>query len=537
MLIGTHHYTGFRKERETVEYNGSASSAHFRSSLEVRLPIKKDSREFPEKASIASPGLAGSSPSAIIQAVTGTQVLPNTAPPTFPTGFCWGLATASYQIEGSPDADGKGKSIWDIYAHTPGKMKNGDTGDVAIDHYRRYRDDVLLMKDMEANAYRFSISWPRIFPTGSGRPNLKGLDFYSRLVDELLKAGIEPFATLYHWDLPQALQDAGGWQSRATSMHFADYAGFVAEKLGDRIKNFFTLNELQNFVDMGYRGTELTVQGKPVRIELAPGLKLPPDALNQVAHHAVLAHGLAVQAIRARGVADIKVGPADVLFAAVPLIDAPNHVAAAKAATRAYNWRFLDVMLSGRYSEDYLASAGVDAPRFTDEDMRAIASPNDFVGANIYVLKNYVLASDVVPGWQETPTSVSHPKMFSPWHSFSPEVLYWGPRLLNEIWNPKAIYITESGCAAADTVAPDGQVYDTDRIMYLRAVMGNLHRAIAEGAPVKGNFVWSAFDNLEWSGGYGTRFGLVHVDFKTQKRTPKLSASWFREAARRNSIV
>jgi beta-glucosidase len=251
----------------------------------------------------------------------------------------------------------------------------------------------------------------------------------------------------------------------------------------------------------------------------------------------VLAHGLAVQAIRARGSADIKVGPADVLFSAVPLIDASNHVAAAKAATRSYNWRFLDVMLSGRYSEDYLVSAGADAPRFSDEDLRAIASPNDFVGVNIYVLKNYVLASDVVPGWQEIPTSVSHPKMFSSWHSLSPEALYWGPRLLNEIWKPKAIYITESGCAAADTVAPDGQVYDTDRIMYLRAVMENLHRAMAEGAPVKGNFVWSAFDNLEWTSGYGTRFGLVHVDFKTQKRTPKLSAAWFREAARRNAIV
>lgn len=505
--------------------------------MEVRLSIKKDSKEFLKKASIASLGLAGSSPSTVIQGDTGTHSLPNPALQTFPPGFLWGVATASYQIEGSPDADGKGKSIWDTYAHTPGKMKNEDTGDVAIDHYRRYRDDVLLMKDMGVNAYRFSISWPRIFPTGCGRPNPGGLDFYSRLVDELLKADIKPFATLYHWDLPQALQDKGGWQSRVTSMNFADYAGLVAEKLGDRIKNFFTLNELQNFVDMGHRGTELTVQGKPVRIELAPGLALPIGALNQVAHHAVLAHGLAVQAIRARGSADIKVGPADVLFSAVPLIDAPNHVAAAKAATRSYNWRFLDVMLSGRYSDDYLVSAGPDAPRFSDEDLRAIASPNDFVGINIYVLKNYVLASDVEPGWQEIPTSISHPKMFSPWHSFSPEVLYWGPRLLNEIWKPKAIYITESGCAAADTVTSDGQVYDTDRIMYLRAVMGNLHRAMAEGAPVKGNFVWSAFDNLEWTSGYGTRFGLVHVDFKTQKRTPKLSAAWFRETARRNTIV
>lgn len=456
---------------------------------------------------------------------------------TFPKGFDWGVATASYQIEGSPDADGKGKSIWDTYAHIPGKMKNGDTGDVAIDHFRRYKDDILLLKDLGVNAYRFSISWPRIFPTGSGKPNPKGIDFYSRLVDELLKAGIKPFATLYHWDLPQALQDKGGWQSRATSEYFAEYAGYVAEQLGDRVKHFFTLNELQNFVDMGHRGTELKVRGESVRIELAPGLSLPTGELNQVAHHAVLAHGLAVQAIRARGAADIKVGPADVLFSAVPLIDTPKHIAAAKAATISYNWRFLDVMLSGHYNEDYLASAGADAPRFTDEDLRAIASPNDFVGVNIYIPKNYVLASDTAPGWQEVPTSISHPKMFSPWHSLSPEVLYWGPRLLNEIWKPKAIYVTENGCAAADTIAPDGKVCDTDRIMYLRAAMSNLHQAIAEGAPVKGNFVWSAFDNLEWTGGYGTRFGLIHVDFETQKRTPKLSADWFREAARCNAVV
>ena len=490
------------------------------------------SKEYHNKTDTKEHGLAKSSPNTVIQEGAG-----NLALPTFPQGFCWGIATASYQIEGAPDADGKGKSIWDTYAHTPGNMKNGDTGDVAIDHYHRYKDDVLLMKDIGANAYRFSISWPRIFPSGGGKPNLKGLDFYSRLVDELLKAGIQPFATLYHWDLPQALQEKGGWQSRDTAIKFAEYAGFVADKLGDRIKNFFTLNELQNFVDMGHQGIELTVRGKPVRIELAPGLSLQAGELNQVAHHAVLAHGLAVQSIRARGSADIKVGPADVLFSAVPLIDAPNHVAAAKAATRSYNWRFLDVMLSGRYSDDYLVSAGSDAPRFSEEDLRAIAEPNDFVGVNIYVLKKYVLASDVSPGWQEIPTSVSHPKMFSSWHSLSPEVLYWGPRLLNDIWKPKAIYITENGCAADDKLAPDGQVYDTDRIMYLRAVMRNLHQAIAEGVPVKGNFVWSAFDNLEWTSGYGTRFGLVHVDFETQKRTPKLSAAWFKEAARHNAIV
>jgi len=231
--------------------------------------------------------------------LAGNQVqsgkkMPGATLPTFPEQFLWGVATAAYQIEGSPDADGKGKSIWDTYAHIPGKMKNGDTGDVAIDHYRRYKEDVAIMKEMGVNAYRFSISWARIFPNGVGKPNQKGLDFYSRLVDELLQAGIEPFGTLYHWDLPQALQDKGGWQSRDTAQAFADYASLIAEQLGDRVKHFFTLNELQNFVDMGHRGTEIKVQGKDVRIELAPGLQLSTAQVNQVPHHAVLAHGLAV---------------------------------------------------------------------------------------------------------------------------------------------------------------------------------------------------------------------------------------------------
>ena len=455
----------------------------------------------------------------------------------FPDGFLWGVATAAYQIEGSPDADGKGKSIWDVYAHTPGTMKNGDTGDVANDHYRRYKEDVAVMKDLGATAYRFSISWPRIFPQGGGEPNPKGLDFYSRLVDELKTAGIEPFPTLYHWDLPQALQDKGGWQSRDTAQAFADYAGYVAKGLGDRVKHFFTLNEFQTFVDMGHKGVDLVVQGKPVHIHLAPGLRLGPGPLAQVAHHAVLAHGLGVQAIRAGGQAGIEVGPAEVLFMAVPVIDTPEHVKAAETATRELNARFLNVMLTGRYTDAYLEGLGKDAPKFTDEDMRAIASPLDFVGVNIYVVRMYVMASSEPPGYVEVPMSVSHPKMFSSWHTFSPEALYWGPRLLTSLYQPKSIYITENGCAASDAPGPDGQVYDEDRVMYLRNVMTQLQRATAERALVKGNFVWSAMDNLEWTSGYGTRFGLVYVDFKSQKRTPKLSAGWYREAARRNAVV
>jgi beta-glucosidase len=455
----------------------------------------------------------------------------------FPQGFRWGVATAAYQIEGAWNTDGKGPSIWDTYVRISGKIQNGDTGDVALDHYNRYRDDIRIMRELGANAYRFSISWPRIFPEGRGQINQPGIDFYSRLIDAQLQAGIEPFATLYHWDLPQTLQDKGGWQSRDTAEAFAEYAGLMAARLGDRVKHFFTLNELQNFVDMGHQGSEFTVQGRNVRIELAPGLSLPQGQVNQVAHHAVLAHGLGVQAIRARGASDIKVGPADVLFSGVPLVDTPQNVKAAQDATRSYNWRFLDVMLSGKYNDDYLRTAGADAPRFTQADIRAIASPLDFIGVNIYVPKSYIVATDSAPGWRAILTSVSHPKMGSPWHSFSPEVMYWGPKLVHDIWKPKAIFVTENGCAAADAITPSGEVLDTDRVMYLRAVMMNLHRAIAEGAPVQGNFVWSAFDNFEWVGGYGTRFGMVHVDYTTQKRTPKLSASWFREAAARNAVV
>src|SRR5262245_47602414 len=237
----------------------------------------------------------------------------------FPKGFYWGVATSSYQIEGAADEDGKGKSIWDTYAHTPGNVRDGSTGDVANDHYHRYREDVKLMKDLGAKAYRFSIAWPRIFPDGVGTANPKGLDFYNRLVDELVAADIAPFATLYHWDLPQALQDKGGWQSRDTAKAFAEYSGYMAEKLSDRVQHFFTINEFRSFVDCGYHGHELNVPGGTLNISIAPGLKLSPGELNQVRHHAVLGHGMAVQAIRAKAKKRTKVGPAEVILCAVPL--------------------------------------------------------------------------------------------------------------------------------------------------------------------------------------------------------------------------
>ncbi len=251
----------------------------------------------------------------------------------------------------------------------------------------------------------------------------------------------------------------------------------------------------------------------------------------------MLGHGLSVQAIRAFGRAGTKVGPAEVLYTAVPAIDAPHHVRAAETATRDLNAAYLSVILEGRYSDSYLQSAGADAPKFTDEDLKVIAPPLDFAGVNVYVPKVYVTASDRPPFYQVVPFNVSYPKMFSPWHILGPEVLYWAPRHLKSIWDVKEIYVTENGCAASDEISADGAVYDSDRVMYLRNGMSHLRRAVAEGTPVKGNFVWSAFDNLEWTEGYGTRFGMIYVDFKTQKRTPKLSASWYREAAARNAIV
>jgi beta-glucosidase len=457
----------------------------------------------------------------------------------FPEGFLFGVATAAYQVEGAWNEDGKGPSIWDTYAHTPGRIEHGDTGDVANDHYHRYREDVALMQSMGAQSYRFSVSWPRIFPDGTGTPNPKGLDFYSRLVDELLGAGIEPFATLYHWDLPQALQDRfGGWQSKETVDAFAGYAGEVAAALSDRVKHFFTINEFHSFVDMGHQGLEISIGGdQKVRIGLAPGLVLSNKDLNQVRHHSVLAHGLATQAIRARGRAGTKVGFAENLTCAVPAIDTPDAEQVAAAVTREGNAPYLTVMLEGRYTDKYLADAGPDAPTFTDDELKTISSPLDFVGINVYRPSLYVVPDDGPTGYKEVPINASHPKMQSSWHLYDPEVMYWAPKQVHSLWGANSIYITENGCAALDVVADDGKVYDSDRVMFLRGCLGALQRATAEGVPVDGVFVWSAQDNFEWTAGYGNRFGLVYVDFETLERKPKLSAEWFKEAARQNAVV
>jgi beta-glucosidase len=445
---------------------------------------------------------------------------------SLPPGFRWGTATSAYQIEGAWQDDGKGESIWDRFVHTPGTIANGDTGDVALDHYHRYKDDVALMKGLGAATYRFSMSWPRIFPQGTGTPNLKGLDFYDRLVNELLANGIEPYATLYHWDLPQALQDsAGGWESRDTAKAFADYAGFVSAKLSDRVKHFFPINEVTSVVELGYNTGRF-----------APGLKLPPARLNQLRHNCLLAHGLAVQAIRASGKPGTKVGLAENIAVAVPVIETPEHIAAAERAVRELNAGYVTVIFEGRYTDAFLAAAGADAPKFTAEELRTIATPLDFIGLNVYT-PTYVRSADMPLGYEVLPFSKSHPRMASFWQFIGPEALYWAPRHLQKVWNVKEIYITENGCGTIDTPAADGVVDDSDRIMFLRSNLAMLRRATAEGVPVRGYFLWSLFDNFEWSDGYGVRFGVVRADFATQKRTPKLSAAYYAEVIRRNAVA
>jgi beta-glucosidase len=445
----------------------------------------------------------------------------------FPAGFLWGTATSAYQIEGAVEEDGRGPSIWDHHAHTPGNILDHSNADHANDHYHRYKEDVQLIKALGAKAYRFSIAWPRVFPEGMGTPNPKGLDFYNRLLDELLANGIEPFATLYHWDLPQALQDRlGGWESRDTAKAFGDYAAYVAERLSDRVRHFFTINESSRFVDAGYGG------GPD-----APGLKLPQDRLNQLRHHVALGHGLAVQAIRAHGRPGSKVGPAENIVVCVPAIETPENIRAAEIATREMNGGYLTVMLEGKYTDAFLAYAGRNAPKYTPEDLKIISSAVDYVGINVYTPNFYVTAASDGNGFALVPFPASFPHMSSSWLRIGPEALYWAPRNVAKIWNVKAIYITENGTSGADEPTADGSVYDLDRIMYLRNYLTQLRRATSEGLPVQGYFLWSLMDNFEWSDGLGKRYGLYHVDFDTQRRTPKLSASFYRDVIARNALA
>ena len=442
----------------------------------------------------------------------------------FPPGFRWGSATASYQVEGAVHEGGRGASIWDTFSHTPGKVANGDNGDVADDFYHRYRQDIALMKQHGLQTCRFSVAWSRIFPNGAGSPNQQGIDFYKRLADAMLEANIIPYCTLYHWDLPQALQDKGGWENPDCPKWLADYEGFTAAKLAPQVKNFMTVNELRIFTTLGYGdGTH------------APGLRVNARRLAQVCHHAVLGHGLSVQAIRASTPAGTQVGFADNAIVTVPAIENPEYIAAARKAMREENARFLTVIQEGRYTDTYLSRLGPDAPHFTPAELKAISTPLDFIGLNVYE-GAYIRPDNSPLGYAVMPPPASYPAMYSPWLRLTPEAIYWSPRLVTDLWGAKAIYITENGTSSKDIVTPDGHVYDTDRVMFLRNYFTHLQRATAEGVPLKGYFLWSFLDNFEWADGYDKRFGIVYVDFQTQRRIPKLSAAFYREVIAKNAL-
>jgi len=440
----------------------------------------------------------------------------------FPSNFVWGCATAAYQIEGAVSEDGRKPSIWDTFSHTPGKTFHGETGDVADDSYNLYKEDVKLLKSLGVSGYRFSIAWSRIFPDGTGQPNEKGLDYYQRVVDELLRNNISPYITLFHWDLPQALP--GGWQSRDTSKAFGDYAAYVSKHLADRVGRFFTTNEFVCFTDLGYKNGQF-----------APGLKLPDAQVNQIRHHGILAHGMAVQGIRANARPDTQIGLAENATVYVPVIETREQIEAARRATREENAPFLAAVLEGKYTDGYLQRQGANAPKVEAGDMKIIGSPLDFVGLNVYD-PEYVRADSSPDGYAIEPRPTSYPHMASPWLYIGPEVIYWAIRNVSEVWKPKALFITENGCSSDDVLTADGRIEDTDRVMYLRNHLSNLQRAASEGYPIKGYFLWSLLDNYEWADGYSKRFGIHYVDFKTQTRTPKLSAEWYREVISRNAV-
>ena len=453
---------------------------------------------------------------------------------SFPARFWWGAATAAYQLEGAAREDGRKPSIWDTFSHTPGKVAHGDTGDVACDHYHRYREDVRLMAKLGVKHYRFSISWPRVIPDGRGRVNEKGMDFYRRLVDELLAHNITPHATLYHWDLPQALQDRyRGWESREVAHDFGAYASAVVKRLGDRVTHWMTLNEIQTFVKVGY--------GVRANAPHAPGIALGRARDRwEVVHHALLAHGLGCQAIRAASPGRCSVAIAENFNPFVPVIETPEHIEATRLAfTRTdANGAIITPLLTGRYDPFWLRQQGAEAPRIRAGDMQTIHQPLDALGFNCYT-GSYVKAAETKEGFEVLPMFDGYPRMALPWLTFVPESIYWGIRMVRDALGrgKLPIFISENGCADSGPTGGVKEAADLDRVMYLRSYLRQVERAVHEGFPVVGYFPWSLMDNFEWAEGYSKRFGMVHVDYATQKRTPKLSYRWYRQVIRHRAVV
>ncbi len=375
------------------------------------------------------------------------------------------------------------------------------------------------MRGLGLGAYRFSIAWPRILPQGRGPANVAGLDFYDRLVDELLDSGIRPFATLYHWDLPSVLEGEGGWRVRSTCQAFADYSAVVAERLGDRVQHWTTFNEPFCIADLGH--------GVGVQ---APGRKDGPQVVKQVYHHLLLAHGLAAQAIRAASPGPVQIGFVQLTTAPEPMLEDEVSIEAARERYRHHNAMIFDPLFLGRYPADIMESLGHNAPVVESGDMETIHQPLDYIGLNAYssweLVDHMGRIHDPEPCFARTQMG---------W-AITPEALYWAARFTNEMYAPKAIHITESGCAYPDMVNGDGEVIDTARIAYLKGHLRGLQRAAAEGLPIRGYFLWSLLDNFEWAFGYAPRFGMVHVDFETMKRTPKLSAQWYSRVAQMNRV-
>jgi beta-glucosidase len=435
-----------------------------------------------------------------------------------PPEFVWGVATSAYQIEGAVAEDGRGPSIWDAFCRVPGAIDNGDTGDVACDHYHRWPEDVALMRRLGVDAYRFSVAWPRILPAGTGRPNPAGIAFYDRLVDALLEAGIRPFVTLYHWDLPQALQDRGGWPERRTAEAFAEYASVVAGALGDRVGDWTTINEPLCVAWIGH------LDGR-----MAPGER-DLDRAVRASHHLLLGHGLATQAIRAAAVTPASVGIVCNLSPCEPASDRPEDVAAAVRADGHTNRWWLDPVFGRGYPADMVDVYGVALP-IRDGDLERIATPTDFLGVNYYFRQ--VVAADPdgpAPFARQVPVTGSIETAMG-WEAY-PAGLEQLLVTVTEAYTPERIFVTENGSAWRDDPTATGETEDSERVDYLERHVEACAAAAFRGVPVAGYFVWSLLDNFEWAYGYDKRFGLVHVDYPTQRRTTKASGHRYAELIR-----
>ena len=441
----------------------------------------------------------------------------------FPKNFVWGVAAAATQIEGAAFEDGKGESVWDRFAATPGKVAGGDAPTVACDHYHRFGQDFALMRKLGVKNYRLSVNWCRLYPHGDGALNPKGVAFYDRLIDRLLANGITPWVTFYHWDLPQALEDRGGWRSRITPDAFATYADTVVKTLGDRVKRWITLNEIPCFIGLSMKdGIH------------APGTKDSDAVVNQSYHHALLAHGHAVRAVREFGGRGATVGLTHNPPSYLPLTETPRDIDAARQCFHEGNWHLLDPIFKGHYPAGYLRAAGAARPKVQTGDFELIAQPTDFLGLNIYA-GSYVQAQK--KRWRVLPFTGNFPQADLPWLRHTPQSNYWTPRHVQELYGVKAIYITENGAGYDDVPEASGEILDLPRREYLRNFLIAAHRATAEGVPLKGYFLWSFMDNYEWAEGYRKRFGIVYVDYETQKRTPKLSAHWYTQVMKENRVV